>query len=225
MNIFERPVPPPAMTVHYGDDPDQVIDVYGKQSDGPTVFILHGGFWRPEYDRSHLSHLSQAIAASGRYVALVEYRRIPGDPDSTTSDVAAALAALDAKGGIVIGHSAGGHLALWASSFVNDLARVIALAPVADLQRGESLDLGSGAVRAFLGGHASERPDLDPIRNIPQCQVVVISGDLDDRVPIEMSRSYAAAKEVQIIELEGFDHFAPVDPTSACFTTVLEVLR
>lgn len=115
------------MTVRYGDDPNQIIDLYGKQSEAPTVFLLHRGFWRPEYDRSLLSHLSHAVAASGRRVALVEYRRTPGDPDNTTSDVTAALGALDVEGGVVLGHSAGGHLALWASSFVRNLAPVIAL--------------------------------------------------------------------------------------------------
>lgn len=82
--------------------------------------LLHGGFWRPEYDRAHTGPLANALAAAGHLVAIPEYRR-SGWPD-TFDDVAAAL---DLLAGplphpvtghtTLVGHSAGGHLALWAA--------------------------------------------------------------------------------------------------------------
>jgi acetyl esterase/lipase len=181
LSIFDRPVPEADATLRYGDEPDQLIDLFGPDNPGPWLVLLHGGFWRPAYDRSHLTHLAAAFAATSRRVALVEYRRIPGRPDATTSDVLDALAALDATGATVLGHSAGGQLALWAGATAPGLARVIAVAPVADMVRAETLDLGSGAVRSFLGGPATDRPDLDPMRLTPLCDAVIVSGDRDDR--------------------------------------------
>jgi acetyl esterase/lipase len=217
-------VPTADATSRYGNEPDQLVDLFGTQSPGPWHVLIHGGFWRPQYDRSHLSHFAAALAATGRRVALIEYRRIPGQPDSTTSDVLAALASLDVAGATVIGHSAGGHLALWACSSLPDLARVVAVAPVADLPRAEALDLGAGAVRAFLGGLAATRPDLDPMKLTPLCDVVVVSGDHDDRVPIGLSREYANAKRVRLVELASVGHFEPVDPLSRVFDTMLGTL-
>ncbi len=212
-------------TLHYGDEPDQLVDLYGPSSPGPWLVLLHGGFWRPTFDRSHLTHLAAALAAKSRRVALVEYRRIPGQPDATTSDVLDALDALDATGATVLGHSAGGHLALWAGATAPELTRVVAVAPVANLVRAETLHLGSGAVRSFLGGPAADRPDLDPMMMMtPLCDVVVVSGDRDVVVPIELSRSYANAKQVRLVELAGIGHFEPVDPLSRVFEAMLNTL-
>ena len=223
-SIFDRPVPTADATSRYGDRPDQLVDLFGLEESGPWHVLIHGGFWRPQYDRSHLSHLAAAIAASRRRVALIEYRRIPGDPDATTSDVLAALASLDVSGATLIGHSAGGHLALWASSSLRGLARVVAVAPVADLPRAEALGLGAGAVRAFLGVPATQRPDLDPMSLTPLCEVVVVSGERDDRVPSGLSREYAVAKQVRFVELANVGHFEPVDPLSPVFDTIAGVL-
>ncbi len=224
MSIFDRTAPKASATLRYGDAPDQLVDIFGSDHAVPWLIMFHGGFWRPQYDRSHLSHLAAALAATGRRVASVEYRRIPGDPDSTMSDVLAALAALDSTEATLFGHSAGGHLALWAASTTPGLARVVAVAPVADLQQAERQELGSGAVQAFLGRSAAQRPDLDPMLLSPLCDVVVIGGDRDDRVPIELSRGYAAAKHARLIELANVDHFDLVDPLTATFDTVRSAL-
>lgn len=224
LNIFERDGRPAEGTLRYGDHPDQLIDLFGMEHGGPLLYLLHGGFWRPEYDRSHLSHLCLALAATGRRVASVEYRRTPGHPDDSMSDVLDALDAMDPTGATVIGHSAGGHLALWCASAATGIARVVALAPVSDLQRAESFDLGTGAVRDFLGQSAVQRPDLDPAQLTPACDVVVISGGRDDRVPVEFARQYATAKGVRLIELAGADHFDLIDPLSPAFATVLGAL-
>src|SRR5690606_161093 len=127
--ILTRPAPPPDQTVRYGDHPDQVIDLRRPAADRPTrplVAVIHGGFWRADYDRTHTAPLAADLAGRGHPVAQLEYRRT-GQPGGgwpgTFDDIAAAMAALerwaaDALGAgalppVLLGHSAGGHLALW----------------------------------------------------------------------------------------------------------------
>ena len=219
MSILDRPGPDPDEVVGYGDDADQVIEQW--HADGPLVVLLHGGFWRPEWDRAHLRTLAGALRDAGHRVALPEYRRVPGNADRMLADVRAAL---DVVGrGVLIGHSAGGHLALCSA----DQARaVVALAPVADLVLAEELDLDGGAVRDFLGGSAQSRPDLDPNRSAgPGVPVTVLHGTDDDRVPLAVSESYAAGRPgVRLVSLPGADHFALIDPQSAVWPILLDEL-
>lgn len=219
MSVLDRPGPEPDDVVAYGTDPDQVTDVW--QGEGAQVVLLHGGFWRPEWDRTHLRTLAGALRDAGYRVALPEYRRVPGMPDLMTYDVTHALAGLEPA--IVIGHSAGGHLALWAA---NQARAVLALAPVADLILAEREDLDIGAVRDFLGGPAASRPDLDPIRlprsNVP---VTLLHGTADDRVPLQVSEAYAEAHpEARLVTLPGVDHFDLIDPSSKAWPVLLEEL-
>lgn len=223
MSILDRAGPEPDEVVAYGDDPDQMIELW--YAEGPAITLLHGGFWRPEWDRKHLRTMAGALRDAGHRVALPEYRRVPGKPDLMTADVAAALAKTGPS--IAIGHSAGGHLALWAASQADSALRdVIALAPVADLVLAERLDLDGGAVRDFLGGPASSRPDLDPNRcALTGVPVTVLQGTDDDRVPLAVSESYATNHQVRLVPLTGADHFALIDPSSAVWPVLLDELE
>src|SRR3954470_20442554 len=163
LSVLTRPARAPDQVIAYGADPDQIADVrFGVGADGaagpssrPLVLLVHGGFWRPEYDRAHTGPMAEAIADAGWTVAAVEFRRVSGKPEVTLDDVAAALAKLPAKierhhGRVVlVGHSAGGHLALWVATACPQpaLAGVLALAPVADLVLSDALKLGNGATR------------------------------------------------------------------------------
>ena len=153
---------PSLETVRYGDLPDQVVDLTFPTTRAataplpPLVVLLHGGFWRVAYDRLHVRVVADALTALGYAVANVEYRRVGGGGGwpSTFDDVARAVDAVEeALAGRVdldavayVGHSAGGHLALWAA--LRDrlpvgapgraerpprVRGVMALAPVADL--------------------------------------------------------------------------------------------
>lgn len=216
MSILDRVGPDPDEIVAYGDDPDQLIEHW--YADGPAITLLHGGFWRPQWDRTHLRPLAGAFRDAGYRVALPEYRRVPGDPELTVADATEALSSISP--GVVIGHSAGGHLALMAW---RNARAIVALAPVADLVLAEQLELDDGAVRDFLGGPASARPDLDPNRfAVPGVPVTVLHGTDDDRVPLAVSESYAAGHDVRLVPLPGVDHFAPIDPESAVWPVLLE---
>lgn len=185
------------------------------------VALIHGGFWRPSYDRVHLRPMAAALRDLGWEVASVEYRRVPGDPDVTVSDVRAVLSVL--KPDVIAGHSAGGHLALLCAATLG--LKAVALAPVADLAMAEELNLDGGAVKAFLGGPAAEREDLDPLR-LPPSGAVLIHGELDTVVPIGLSRVYAAAHpSSRLVELPGTAHFELIDPRGNAWPVVIQELQ
>ena len=236
-SVLTRAARPPDATVVYGADRDQVADVrFGdaRAEARPLVMILHGGFWRPEYDRAHTGPMADAVADAGWTVATVEFRRVPGKPDVTLADVAAALADRPAKiehhdGRVVlIGHSAGGHLALWVAVArpQPSLAGVLALAPVADLQRADALHLGDGATRLFLGVDPATRADIDPCRLAsPGVPVAIVHGEDDETVPIEVGRSYADAhRATKLVAVKGAGHYGPIDPLTPTFAIVLDEL-
>lgn len=230
--VLEREAPAPHGTWAYGDGPDEVADLYLPDPDAPAappVLLVHGGFWRPEYDRAHLRPMAAALAAAGHATVLVEYPRRPGRPDATVDAVRAALAAVsDVVDGpvVVVGHSAGGHLALLAAQPAGTKARaVLALAPVADLALADRLGLDDGAVRAFLGRPAVDCPDLDPAAlPRPAIPVTLVHGAADTLVPLELSESYFSTGPSQLVVLDGIGHFEPIDPLSAAWPVVIAEL-
>ncbi|MFH8344707.1 alpha/beta hydrolase family protein [Streptomyces sp. NPDC018045] len=232
----------PDATLTYGPHPDQVIDLYGPRNDGPVVLLLHGGFWRAAYDRTHLSPLAAELARHGLPVALAEYRRAGagGGWPRTYEDVVAAAAAVE-RPVVAVGHSAGGHLALLLAASRPDgrgpdaLLRSIAVAPVADLARAHELGLSDGAVAEFLGagpGWADRLAAADPVRWPPgTVSVTVLHGTADAEVPVELSRRYvraaaAAGGTVPLLrEQAGTGHYAHVTPGTAAFRVLLATLR
>jgi acetyl esterase/lipase len=233
-SVLTRAARPPDVVVSYGDHRDQIADVRFADEGArnrPLVLIIHGGFWRPRYDRKHTSPMAEGIAAAGWTVATVEYRRVPGQPDSTLNDVSTALQTLPAKiarhnGKVVtIGHSAGGHLVLWAAAArgTAQLCGTLALAPVADLQMAHHLNLGSGAVTTFLGTEPGKRVDVDPAQLAsPASATTIVHGEDDQTVPVSLSESYVAGHGVvRFVRLAGVEHFAPIDPLSDSWPTIL----
>jgi acetyl esterase/lipase len=183
----------------------------------------------------HVRPMTQALAAAGWTVAAPEYRRLPGDPDATTDDVRTLLGTLPsvlagAHDGrvIVLGHSAGGHLALWAATAAAapGLAGTLALAPVADLVEADREGLGAGAVEALLGAPAERRPDLDPTRlGAATGRVVLLHGTDDEIVPLRQSEAYAAAHRDAVLEVvPDTGHFGLIDPASPAWARVIAAL-
>ena len=238
LSVLSRSAREPDEVVAYGPHVDQIADVRRGSAGAqhrPLVLIVHGGFWRPQYDRSGTGPMADAIASAGWTVASIEYRRIPGAPDETLADVGEALLTLPARiaghgtGVILLGHSAGGHLVLWltVARRIPPLAGTLALAPAADLRLAHELNLGDGAVAAFLGADPSTRPDVDPRQlAAPPTPTTLIHGDRDDVVPLSVTDSYVAAHpSVRVVRVPGAGHFAPIDPLSPSWQVVLDELR
>lgn len=250
--VLDRPAPEPDATLRYGDHPDQVADLRLPAEPAgeplPLVVVIHGGFWRAEYDRTHTGPLAADLAARGYPVVQLEYRRT-GQPGGgwpgTLEDVAAGLTALPgllAAAGvepapgppILFGHSAGGQLALWWAAEPGRARGVLALAPVSNLVEAYELDLDDGAVAALLGGGPDEFPDryaaIDPhLLSPPAARTVLIHGGLDQQVPVTLNRRYAAEAaaaggDIRLIELPDCEHFGLIDPASPAWPRVTEAL-
>ncbi|QLI99697.1 alpha/beta hydrolase [Streptomyces sp. NEAU-sy36] len=269
------PVAPDA-TAAYGSHPDQVIDFYAPRTAGdtpaPLVVVLHGGAWRARFDRQHATPFADFLARRGFAVANVEYRR-GGDTENesegatppagrwpdTFADVAAALDALpdlvrealpdaDRRRTVLTGHSAGGHLALWAAARhvlpadspwrtpePAPLRGVVALAPLADLAVAEELGACEHASVQLLGGpeHFEERrPYADPVLLLPTgIATTVVQGRADLVVPQEVAESYAdaAAKAGEVVGLTllaDVGHFPLIDPAAdACAVVAEEIAQ
>jgi acetyl esterase/lipase len=205
--------------MRYGEHPDQVVDLYGD--DGPLVLVIHGGFWRQPYGRDLMHDLSEALAGAGFRAANSEYRRLgPGHWRELLEDVAAAARAVQPDA--AIGHSAGGHLALWLAA-EGLVPAAVGLGAVADLGLAAARGIGNDAVRELFG---EEFARADPARRLPfDARQALVHGTLDDRVPIEIARSYAGRAGCRLLELEGADHFEIIDPGYARFGEIIEELR
>jgi pimeloyl-ACP methyl ester carboxylesterase len=205
----------------YGDEPDQVVEESGPQ-DGPACLLLHGGFWRAQYDRSLMDGLAADLAGRGWRVLNAEYRR-GGAPWRTTFEDVLAAIALAGDRALAVGHSAGGHLALLAAAH-RPLAGVVSQAGVADLAEADRLNLGAGATRAFGGGE----PDADPIRHAPTgVPTLLVHGAEDELVPPSLSERYAAAagEEAELDLRPGEGHFEHIDPSSGAWQRVVAWLE
>ena len=243
-DILTLPPPPAVHRLAYGSAPAQFGDLRLPKGKGPfpVVMNIHGGFWRNKYDLAHASHLCAALTARGFATWNLEYRRV-GDPEGgwpgTFDDVAAGYRFvpqiaqrfhLNPDKIVVMGHSAGGQLALCLAAHLPEARGAISLAGVVDLGRGYALHLSHDAVAEFLGGTPESVPDhyrdADPMRlSIPHTRQVLLHGSLDDTVPPDFSRRYSETKkknheDVRLVEIPKADHYDLIDPRSAAWKEV-----
>ena len=250
-DILSQSPPPADARISYGSDPNQFGDLRVPNGRGPhpLALVIHGGFWRAKYDLGHAGHMCAALARAGIATLNVEFRRVGnagGGWPGSFRDIQAAYGCLptlakqypvDATRVTVVGHSAGGHLALMSAVHQPSLRGVLALAPVSDLRKAWELHLSNDAVVEFLGETPSHVPDryaeASPAELSIRSPQVIIHGTHDDTVPVEMSRSYVETKRkrnenVRLIELDC-GHFEPIDPSSSSWPAVqqaaLELLK
>jgi acetyl esterase/lipase len=243
----------------YGSDPAQCGDLYLPARSGPhpVVVLLHGGCWRDQYGLEPLGQLCVALTGEGLAVWNVEYRRLGngGGWPTTFIDVASAADALHDIAGrygldlarvVAMGHSAGGHLALWLAGrhrlppesplFTRTplpLRGVVAIAAVPDLVKGVERDLCRGAISDLVGGSPASLPEryrqasplaLRPL-GVPQRH---IAGRDDLIVPVDYLQQYVAAAaeqdDVQLNILEATGHFEPVVANTPAWATVKQAV-
>ena len=201
----------------------------------PCAMLIHGGFWKQKYDLELMKPIAEDLAESGIAAWNVEFKRWSTDDEGvwmdTLSDVLRAwgqlalLPGIDIMRSMVMGHSAGGQLALLlAAKAERKPWLAIAQAPITDLVGADHAKLSDDgdAVRRWIGCKPEDNPDLwsnlNPVDNPPSAPVLIIHGEADTEVPIGQSETYARIMEakgadVQRVWVPG-DHFSIIDVAS-----------
>ncbi|OGE75653.1 MAG: hypothetical protein A3C85_00085 [Candidatus Doudnabacteria bacterium RIFCSPHIGHO2_02_FULL_48_21] len=229
----------------------------------PVVAMIHGGFWKAEYDMEHAGHLCHALTKTGLATWNIEYRRIGngGGWPTTFEDIIDAMNylgpmaeyyPLDLNKVVVLGHSAGGHLALWLAGarkypdvlpetkLTISLKGVVSLAGVADLQIAWEKRLSNGIVKDFLGGSPDEVPErygyACPLKRLPaDTRQILIHGEDDTKVPVglsmlykqramELQKSTGENEPVELRVLDNCGHFELIDPEKEQFAWVRQAI-
>jgi acetyl esterase/lipase len=258
-DFIALPRSPPTHEIRYGDAENQAIDVSLPPSDGPhpVVVFIHGGCWSATTaDRRQLRHLATDLARGGVAVWSIGYRRADergGGYPGTYLDVGAALDRLrdeaprfhlDLERTVLVGHSAGGHLALWAAARGKLAAgsslgtsaplvpsAVISLAGIGDLKefgRFVPILCGPGIIERLMppGTERETSPAAMPAPDVP---VSMISGVLDRLVPPYVAHDYAVAMRgraaVELIDIPGAGHFDLVTATAPAWKDIRRRVR
>lgn len=223
----------------------------------PVIILIHGGGYREMYNLRPLGSAVAALADAGFAVWNIEYRRFGngGDFPQMFLDVGAAADHLKQLAGahdldlsrvISMGHSAGGHLALWLAGrhriesaspiFAREpvaIHAVLALAPLADVSAGSESELSSDALLAVMGGRAAAAPqayrDGSPSELIPLGAPQVIIVGSEDKAMLANAKQYSVAAtqagdEVDLQIIAGVGHFEIVAVETAAWEGVCQSL-
>lgn len=253
------------LTSAYGDHRLQQGDLIlagDLAQPGPVIVLVHGGFWYPGYERDLMVPLATSLEAKGYTTWNIGYRPAEGGTGwpYLLEDAAAAVDhltvlaqdnPLDLDRVVVVGHSAGGQLALWLAARPKLAAgapghappaggktvrprAIVALAPAADLATAAVAKLGGRATQKFLGGLPDEVPDryavASPLQLVPiGTPAVLVHGTADDLVPVSQSHAYltaarAAGDTVELVEVEAADHFDVINPAHRAWAAVTDRL-
>jgi acetyl esterase/lipase len=243
--------------IAYGPAPAQVVDLFLPKGPGPfpVVVLLHGGCFKAEFEGlAQTSGIAGDLARRGYAVWNVEYRKLgeagAGYP-GTFLDVGEAIDRLRAEAPsrkldltrvVALGHSAGGHLALWAASRPRlprssplwradplPIGAVISIGGIGDLEAHEAVFAGScgDALPRIIAGHYA---DTSPAELLPvRADVVMVHGEFDHVMPPETGRAYAetvrkSGGRARAVELKDAGHFDPVIPTTPAWRAVAELV-
>lgn len=222
----------------YGNHPSQYVERWTNPTAIRTAVLLHGGYWRAAYSCDLMHPMAERLCATGWEVLNVEYRRVGQSDDAwlaMQSDIRTVLTQLPSQA-VIFGHSAGGHLALWAATQEEApvLGGIVALAPVADLHEADRLKLSNHATSELFGQDPKQRQDrlakASPASLLPLNQrQLVVHGLADVNVPKAISDAYVAkagdlGEDITYLENPEVDHFHVIDPITNIWSDIEQVL-
>ena len=243
------------------DDRQNWADLYLPPGDHaadsiPLVVLIHGGGWQAPIGADVFVGFSRRLAERGLAVYNVEYRRVGlgGGWPTTFQDVAAALdhvpnvqaahPSISTENAIVVGHSAGGQLAMWSGTRHNldddEIGAAPRFRPTYAISLAGALDLrqtvreGNPRALRAMGGRPNQVPDryasVSPIENIdPDMPVVAMAGTADEVInPNQAGRYIAAVRKAggrgTLVEFPGVKHTEIVDMSAPVFPEVVEIV-
>jgi acetyl esterase/lipase len=264
-DLLERPRPAPSATIRYGADPLQVADLWLPAGAGPhpVVLMVHGGCWQTEIaDRSIMSWIADDLRRRGIAVWNIDYRGVDrpgGGYPGTFQDAAAAADALrghaaehrlDLTRIVAIGHSAGGHLALWLagrrrlpagsplrSARPLPIRSVVSLGGLPDLEEAARSSNGCGneVVVRLTGGVRAGRIDPFTDTSVPRLAPlgvaqVLINGLQDRIIPTAYAEGYArpmraAGDDVRVRMIDRTGHVELIAPETAAWAAAVEEIE
>ncbi|QZY63203.1 alpha/beta hydrolase [Providencia rettgeri] len=255
---FKRPSDSEFRKICYGHDKNNYFELrLPKAKNGnksPLAIVIHGGYWRNKYSLDYTRYLCDWLSSNGIISVNMEYRRIGdvgGGYPGTFTDVAMCIDSLpeklksldiydvDLNNIVVIGHSAGGHLATWAFSRSNihensplykpnalKIKKAISLAGLLDLKYANDNHLSNDAVLELINGAPLDEisENISPIEMLPirNGEVILFHGNQDNNVPIEISSEYSlkAKENCTYHIIDGAGHFDIVAPNSPYFNMI-----
>jgi acetyl esterase/lipase len=263
-DLLQRPHPHPTATIRYGADPLQAVDLWLPEGKGkfPVVVMVHGGCWQTSIaDRHIMDWIADDLRNNGIAVWNIEYRGVDregGGYPGTFNDAAKAADQLalvasqygmDSNRVVAVGHSAGGHLALWLAARPKlpltsplrtanpplPIIHVISLGGLPDLEAtATSPDNGCGCdvVAKLIGSH---RPDVYADTSVPRLFPLgfgqdLVNGREDTIIPLRMATNYvaratAAGDDVALHIIPETGHVELITPETAAWAEVRRLIK
>jgi acetyl esterase/lipase len=265
-HLLDRPRESADALIRFGHAGLEYGELWMPEGDGPfpVVLMVHGGCWLADLPGTILmDYLAADLRARGIAVWNLEYARVghaDGGYSATFLDIVLGVDhlgsvaqnyPLDLDRVVFVGHSAGGHLAMWAAArpglpvgnlredWENPLLpnSVITLAGINDLE--DYRDNGPGrcgepeTVNQLVDAENRDDPfsDTSPARLLPiGVRQIVISGEVDPIVPPELGARYtdraqAAGDDATHIILEEAGHFELIDPISPAWAEIVAIIE
>lgn len=246
-DLLERPRPAPDRTIAYGADPLQVVDLWLPKGVGPhpVVLMLHGGCWKTEIaDRTIMNWIADDLRTRGIAVWNVDYRGVDrgGGYPGTYQDVVAAANLLESSGEqyrlrtdrrVAIGHSAGGHLALWLASAEAGTDVAISSGGLPDLEFSSNTvghGCGTDGARA-MAGTPPRYSETSPIAMTPRpARQIQVNTSLDRIAPPSYAEAYRkvlAGKGVAVetVTVAGEGHVELIAPESKAWAATVKLIE